>query len=114
MIFSVYSIFTYIHDTENSQERLSLQTLLIHSASFGLFLLSTVLIAVSYGIYVFNSDSKSFNLWSNIVYYSLSFVSQCLLCAIFWVVSSKPIQEESQEDSYAEMKVEEYDEDADL
>jgi len=57
LIWSVYTIFKYLHDTENSKDRLNLQTLVIHSASFSLFLLSTLAMAVYTAIYVLNQDN---------------------------------------------------------
>jgi hypothetical protein len=78
-----------LHETEDSQERFNLKTLVIHSTSFGLFLLSTAILAVFYSIYILTEGRKvNAALWSNIVYSILSFISQVLMCVIFWVLSN--------------------------
>jgi hypothetical protein len=67
LLYSVYIIFKYLHETENSQDRLNLQTLVIHSTSFGLFLVSNVIFAVFYERYVFNNYDLNGSLISEIV-----------------------------------------------
>jgi hypothetical protein len=43
LIWSVYSITSYLRGASSSQERLNVKTLVTHSASFGLFLIGTVI-----------------------------------------------------------------------
>ena len=91
LLYSVYIIFKYLHETENSQDRLNLQTLVIHSTSFGLFLVSNLIVAVFYSRYVFNHYDLNGSLISEIIDFVLSSISQCLLCAIFWVLSNQQV-----------------------
>jgi uncharacterized protein YacL len=115
LVWSVSRIWIYLHETEDGQERLNLRTLVLHSTSFGLFLISTAILAVFYSIYVFTHNSKP-AVVSNIIYLILSFISQCLLCVIFWVLSDQKVEEEKEADehSFISMTVAEYDEDAEL
>lgn len=88
LISSVHFIWSYLKKSKENPDQFNMRTRILHSASFGLFLLSAAVIAVTYGFYVFTHEAKA-NLWANIVYYCLSFVSQCLLCIIFWIINTK-------------------------
>lgn len=68
LIYSVYKVVTYLHETEDSQERLNLQTLVIHSGSFGLFLLSTALLISLYLLVFFLPSKYKAALVSNSIY----------------------------------------------
>jgi hypothetical protein len=92
-----------------------MKTLVIHSTSFALFLVSTAILLVTWTLYILSGATISkVALWSNIIYLILSFISQCLLCAIFWVLSNQKIEEETPRNSIVSNVVVEYDEDAEL
>jgi len=52
LIWSVRCIWNYLHKTEDKKERFNLQTLVMHSTAFALFLVSTAILAFFYSIYV--------------------------------------------------------------
>lgn len=116
LIWSVANIWNYLHKTEDEKERFNLQTLVIHSIAFALFLVSTATFAVFYSIYILRG-TQNFEaaMLSNIFYYILSFISQCLMCVIFLVLSIPDEEQESvATESFQSVRVEEYDQDAEL
>jgi hypothetical protein len=67
-------------------DRLNIKTMIIHSVSFGLFLLSISLWAAAYVVYLVQGaqgkGSFLLDLMSTVLQVC-SFASQCLLCVIF-------------------------------
>jgi hypothetical protein len=73
-------------------DEINIEALLLHSAAFGLYLISIVVYGVFYVIYltdVQNSAKEEQMLCANIAYFVCSFIAQCLLIAIFWQLGVK-------------------------
>lgn len=75
-----------------SAEQLSLKTLLLHVTSFGTYLVSVVILAIAFTVYLGFPGSQSafdFYMISNIIWESSAFLSQLLMCFIFWYLSQE-------------------------
>ena len=95
--------------------------MVIHAAAFGFFLLSVLLLGIASLIFTFNSTLKTQYIyaWASIIYIYMSFISQVLLCMIFWKIGGKKEEQVEVEDTetgqdeeqpIVEIKVENYDE----
>lgn len=83
----------------------------MHSTAFALFLVSTAIFAFFYSIYILKGEQNfEASMLSAIIYYILSFISQCLMCVIFWVLSIPDEEQQSvRTESVQSVRVEEYD-----
>ena len=71
-------------------------TLVLHSAAFGLYLISITGLVVVYIFYISSAFSKRWTtvmLSTNTGYYICSFFAQCLLIVIFWQLASPNLDE---------------------
>lgn len=113
LIRTVINIRRYLSVGSQSGS-LSLRTLILHALAFGLFLVSVVLLAVASGYYwSFPTAEKAFDdyMLASIFWAVSSFLSQCLLCGIFWNLSrpnpvvDKPFEIEVTEDSRVQARL---------
>ena len=65
--------------------------MMIHAGAFGLYLLSDVVLYACYTLYVIKLDDRTWKIYgyASIFFTSMSFLSQVLLCAIFWDLGKK-------------------------
>jgi len=107
LIGSIYTIWKYLKNSRDEREQLNLKTLVLHSSAFGLFLISVVIFAFYYTLYVFSLNSPKYLKRMDHVFAAntfeivCSFFSQCLLCVIFWLLSTPdaPKRQENTDDS---------------
>lgn len=113
LIRTVINIRRYL-STGSQSSSLSWRTLVLHAFAFGLFLVSVILLAVASGYYwAFPASERAFHdyMIANIMWISSSFLSQCLLCGIFWNLSrpnpvvDKPFEMEVTEDSRVQARL---------
>ena len=85
LIRGVNRIHQYFKDKQG-QIRVNTNILLLHAGAFGLYLLSDVVVYSAYSLYVWVPTDFTWEIYgyASIFYVSASFLSQVLLCAIFW------------------------------
>jgi hypothetical protein len=91
-IWSVLGIRQYLNSTDARDERINVKTLLLHSATFFLFAISVIVVLgfnIILVIYPCRSKPALWYIESITIIQVVSFVSQCLLCVIFWQLSAK-------------------------
>lgn len=96
LIKAVINIRRYL-GLSASKDQLSLKTLVLHVTAFGTYLVSVVILAIAFTIYLaFPGSSTAFNIYmgSNIGWETSAFLSQLLLCAIFWYLGGQAKEEE--------------------
>lgn len=100
---AIYRIRSYLR--EHGEDAMSTARLTLHACAFGFYLISVV------GISVFRLlndivKERYFKalIWSAIIYIFLSFVSQVLLCCIFWDLGTKQegLADEIEQDDVSE------------
>lgn len=91
--------------------------MVLHASAFGIFLVIDVLFCISWIIYVLFPTDLAFEIYTVVCLIMLfgSFVSQLLLCAIFWDLG-KPVEEDDNksEHSLVSLKVLDFDDEAEL
>lgn len=108
LISSVYRIKRYLSNGADS--KVNIKTLVIQSAAFGLFLISATAYAAIYVVYLLSEKrplAERNLLIAACVLSVFSFVSQSLICLIFW-------QLDQDEEFSQTIEVEEFDKDAEL
>lgn len=94
---------------------LNTKTMLVHASSFVIFMVTVALVMVGTVIYSFKPDNKFANLFYSITLffnYLGSFISQTLLCIIFWDLGKVQVTDHSQ--SHDSIQVAEFDEEAEV
>ena len=88
---SVLKIKRFLSESSKPNQ-INIKAMFTHSAAFGLYVFSIVIVAVTNAIYMANFDKQ----WARItidlslsIMYVISFLSQCLLCLIFKQLSTK-------------------------
>jgi len=132
LIWSIYAIRRFLKQRAHmSHPNLNLKQLLLHSAAFGLFLVSVVVFeffnlaysTIEHYHSMNNKPTKAafFNIWMgleiNLIY--CSFFSQILLCSIFWYLSIRPDNNDgtitdTTQSTIVTITVQDFDEDAEL
>jgi len=71
----------------------------LHAVSFGIFLLSVLIMAVAGMLWLIHPTNRTYVIYdyASLVYIYMSFVSLILLCRIFWVISTKKKAESADE-----------------
>lgn len=91
---------------------------MLHSSAFGIYMLSTVGLAVGENFYMFALTEKAFQVYLGFYLYWIlsSFAAQTLLVVIFWQLGtlSKETVCDDQSESFKSVKAEEFDEEAEL
>lgn len=95
LITSVYKIKAFFKAKED-EECLDTKALYRHAVAFGLFLITDVAYYVMWPIYTLNyKNQKFFNWYISVIIFWLigSFVSQILLCTIYWDLGTEDAEE---------------------
>jgi len=90
--------------------------MLIHAGAFGLFMLGSLVGSVMFVIWLLDytpQTNRDLNI-VDLVYAVFSFISQCCICQIFWHLGDAEILTIRDSESYAEVVVQEFDEEAQL
>ena len=89
LVWAVLSIRSFLKSHENEKQQINTRILLIHVCAFSLFLVSEAINGSLALLDMVVPKLKVVYLISNIVLCFCSFLSQCLICVIFWQVSGK-------------------------
>ena len=117
LIWAVCSIWSYLKQSDNETELANLRVLVLHSTAFGLFLMSVIAMSVFsawYYVDQYNANVEKRYLICLIVEMICSFMSQFLLCVIFWVLSYRDENRGTFTSSNVSLEVADYDQDDEL
>lgn len=117
LVQAIYRIRRFMSEQDDNSVDTKMMTL--HASAFGLYLISVVGLIIVNTLQLFDLDLKltlfGVVIIAATVFLCLSFIAQVLLCAIFWDLGrKKEKQEESEEEEFAEVTLEDWDEDAEL
>lgn len=117
LVRSVQTIRTYFKE-RNDEDYINTSMLMRHAFAFGLFLIGTILKYAAFTVYsIYPNSGFAWNAYSvALIFCQLtSFVSQYLLCVIFWGLGEKNEDDLTDDDSHTvSLEVEDFDEDAEL
>ena len=101
LIWSVYKVRAFMLERKIESQGLNVRSMWLHASAFGIFTVSIAAFTVVYANYLFHFDQDSTGTVCNIAFivmFILSFVSQCLLCAIFWQLGTVETSRKSDSD----------------
>lgn len=124
LISAVFSIRSYLSSLGEDGADINLKTLIIYSLAFGLFLVGYVLdsaFSINFWMHFdkqtnYEKQAKEYYI-AELISLTFTFVSQCLLCVIFWKMNEKEESEQApseESEIYSEPLAQSWDEDASL